>query len=202
MTWGFATPGLAGSSLRIDLLALSELPAYLHPNTYTSQRRQFVLFSSLFQQTIVILRTHSLTTPRPAQPLYDTDLTKLPSTMSRAPPPGGPGRFGGPGLPGSNPRAPPPGQGYGGSQGYGSPQGYGGPQGGSQGYGAPQGGPRGAPQGYGDPRAAPQQSPNMSRYNEKPFAPSGGGGGARQVSLRVEKVTDKSLQSRLIYGNL
>lgn len=76
------------------------------------------------------------------------------------------------GLPGSNPRAPPPGQG----RPYGG-DGYG------QGYGAPQGG-------------APR-SPGMSRYGEK--AQPGGG---RQVSLRVEKVTDRSLQSRLIYGNL
>ncbi|KAH7146048.1 P-loop containing nucleoside triphosphate hydrolase protein [Dactylonectria macrodidyma] len=77
---------------------------------------------------------------------------------------------------------------------------------------APYGDPRQQqPQGYGgqynDPRAQqgrPQgggyadqsRSPGMSRQSEKPT------GGGRQVPLRVEKVTDKSLQSRLIYGNL
>ncbi|KFA60871.1 hypothetical protein S40285_04838 [Stachybotrys chlorohalonatus IBT 40285] len=112
--------------------------------------------------------------------------------MSRAPPHGGSGRmpFGGLGLPGANPRAP-PGQGqrqeaprpsYGGGDPYASPQGYADPRS-SQGSG-----------GYDQAR-----SPGMSRYSEKPAGPRGAG---RQVSLRVEKVTDKSLQSRLIYGNL
>lgn len=101
--------------------------------------------------------------------------------MSRVPPPGGPGRppYGGPGLPGANPRMPPQGQGYG------SPQGY------------------GAPQGYGDPRAPQRQAPpGQGRYGEKGPSGGGGGGGGRQVSLRVEKVADKTLQGRLIYGNL
>ncbi|POR31745.1 Vesicular-fusion protein sec18 [Tolypocladium paradoxum] len=106
--------------------------------------------------------------------------------MSRAPPPGGSAPMpyhGAPGLPGSNPRAPP---------GQGRP--YGG-DGHGQGYGAPQG--------YGDPRipqAGGPRSPGMSRHGEKGHPiPQGA---ARQVPLRVEKVTDKSLQSRLIYGNL
>ncbi|KAL7798224.1 P-loop containing nucleoside triphosphate hydrolase protein [Trichoderma ceciliae] len=108
--------------------------------------------------------------------------------MSRAPPPGGnPGRsmFGGIGLPGGNPR-PPPGQGQrpapGGERSY---QPYG---------GAPQAG-FGAPQGYGDPHGGPG-SPGRQRHGEKgPF------GGGRVVQLQVEKVADKTLQSRLIYGN-
>ncbi|KAL6864140.1 vesicle fusion factor [Trichoderma novae-zelandiae] len=97
--------------------------------------------------------------------------------MSRAPPPGGnPGRFGGGmGLPGGNSRMPPPGDR--------SHQPYGGaPQQGGYG-GAPQGG-------YGGPQGAGQ------RYHEKPS-----GGSGRAVQLRVEKVADKTLQSRLIYGN-
>ncbi|KAK1242149.1 hypothetical protein MKX07_000135 [Trichoderma sp. CBMAI-0711] len=104
--------------------------------------------------------------------------------MSRAPPGGNPGRFGGGmGLPGGSPRMPPPGdrsyQSYGGA-----PQqaGYG---------GAPHAGYGGAPQGgYGGPQGAGQ------RYNEKPS-----GGSGRVVQLQVEKVADKTLQSRLIYGN-
>lgn len=58
-------------------------------------------------------------------------------------------------------------------------------------------------QGYGGPRY------NDPRQQQPPPNQQGGGGGgyaekprARQVQLRVEKVTDKSLQSRLIYGNL
>ncbi|KAM0345913.1 hypothetical protein ACHAPU_005964 [Fusarium lateritium] len=58
-----------------------------------------------------------------------------------------------------------------------------------QGYGAPR---------YNDPRQQ-QPPPNQQSYQ-------GGGHGekprSRQVQLQVEKVTDKSLQSRLIYGNL
>ncbi|OTA08341.1 ATPase Sec18, required for ER to Golgi transport etc [Trichoderma parareesei] len=104
--------------------------------------------------------------------------------MSRAPPGGNPGRFGGGmGLPGGSPRMPSPGdrsyQSYGGA-----PQraGYG---------GAPHAGYGGAPQGgYGGPQGAGQ------RYNEKPS-----GGSGRVVQLQVEKVADKTLQSRLIYGN-
>ncbi|PTB66402.1 vesicle fusion factor [Trichoderma citrinoviride] len=79
------------------------------------------------------------------------------------------------GLPGGNPRMPPPGdrsyQPYGGA-----------PQQGGYG-GAPQGG-------YGGPQGAGQ------RYHEKPS-----GGSGRAVQLQVEKVADKTLQSRLIYGN-
>lgn len=76
---------------------------------------------------------------------------------------------------GSNPRGPPPGQGYGAPQGYGGSQGYG-----------------------GDPRMAQGGRPGGAPgYNEKRPSSS-----ARQVPLRVEKVADKSLQSRLIYGNL
>lgn len=87
--------------------------------------------------------------------------------------------FGG-GLPGNNPRVPSSqGRSYGGD-GYG--QGYGGYPGQGDGRMPPSGGPR---------------SPDMARYGEK-----GQQGGARRVPLRVEKVTDKSLQSRLIYGNL
>lgn len=97
--------------------------------------------------------------------------------MSRAPPSGGnPGRsmFGGMGLPGGNPRVPP-------SQGQRPPS-----SGSYQPYG-------GAPQaGYGGP-----SSPGRSRFGEK--GPSGGG---RVVQLQVEKVADKTLQSRLIYGNV
>lgn len=40
-------------------------------------------------------------------------------------------------------------------------------------------------------------APHSQRMGEKP--PHRGG---RQVPLRVEKVGDKTLQSRLIYGNL
>lgn len=66
-----------------------------------------------------------------------------------------------------------------------------------QGYGGPR---------YNDPRQQQQPPQNYQSYPGS----SGGGGyaekpsrsGGRQVSLRVEKVTDKSLQSRLIYGNL
>ncbi|KAK0389960.1 hypothetical protein NLU13_3533 [Sarocladium strictum] len=110
--------------------------------------------------------------------------------MSRAPP-GGSGRMpfsGGMGLPGGNPRAPP-------AQGQRpDPRQYGDP---NQGYGQPQsqygGGP---PQGYGDPRAS-QGGGGRPGYGEK--GPSGGG---RQVPLQVEKVGDKTLQARLIYGNM
>lgn len=42
-------------------------------------------------------------------------------------------------------------------------------------------------------------NPPQQRYGEKPPGPAGGG---RQVPLRVEKVQDKSLQVRLIYGNV
>ncbi|KAG8427623.1 transport between ER and Golgi ATPase protein [Metarhizium acridum] len=60
----------------------------------------------------------------------------------------------------------------------------------------------GQPQGYGDPRMSQgsgPQSPGMPRYSEKgPSGPSG----ARRVTLRVEKVADRTLQSRLIYGNI
>ncbi|KAH7137654.1 P-loop containing nucleoside triphosphate hydrolase protein [Dactylonectria macrodidyma] len=99
--------------------------------------------------------------------------------------------------------------------GFGLPGSNRGPSGGGQQQSpqrAPYGDPRQQqPQGYGgqynDPRAQqgrPQgggyadqsRSPGMSRQSEKPT------GGGRQVPLRVEKVTDKSLQSRLIYGNL
>ena len=100
--------------------------------------------------------------------------------MSRAPPPGGSGRmpFGGAsGLAGSSPRVP---------IGQGRP--YGG-DGNGQGYGASPG--------Y---MASGPRSPGMPRQGEK--GPSMPQGAARQVPLRVEKVTDKSLQSRLIYGNL
>lgn len=91
--------------------------------------------------------------------------------------------FSGMGLPGANPRAPPsqgqpPRGSYGGNDGYGASQGY---------ADAPRG------QGYGG-------GGGYDRPSEKgPSRPSGGG---RRVPLRVEKVTDKSLQSRLIYGNL
>ncbi|KAL6914528.1 hypothetical protein FSST1_012288 [Fusarium sambucinum] len=67
-----------------------------------------------------------------------------------------------------------------------------------QGYGGPR---------YNDPRQHQQQPPQNYQSHQ-----GGGGGsgyaekpsrsGGRQVNLRVEKVTDKSLQSRLIYGNL
>jgi vesicle-fusing ATPase len=66
-----------------------------------------------------------------------------------------------------------------------------------QGYGGPR---------YNDPRQQQQPPQNYQSYQ------GGGGGsgyaekpsrsGGRQVNLRVEKVTDKSLQSRMIYGNL
>ncbi|EGR48754.1 vesicle fusion factor [Trichoderma reesei QM6a] len=87
------------------------------------------------------------------------------------------------GLPGGNPRMPPPGdrsyQPYGGALQQG---GYG---------GAPHAGYGGSPQGgYGGSQGAGQ------RYNEKPS-----GGSGRVVQLQVEKVADKTLQSRLIYGN-
>lgn len=48
-------------------------------------------------------------------------------------------------------------------------------------------------------QGAGPRSPGMPRYQEKgPTAPGAG----RRVPLRVEKVSDKTLQSRLIYGNL
>lgn len=98
---------------------------------------------------------------------------------------------GGLGLPGANPRAPPS-QGrrpdalrasYGGDDPYGAPQGYRDPQMASGGGG-----------GYD-----PAQSLGMPKQSEM-----GGSarGPVRQVPLRVEKVADKSLQSRLIYSNL
>lgn len=60
--------------------------------------------------------------------------------------------------------------------------------------GAPQG--YGVSQGYGDPRAghgAPAQ-----RYTDKSPMPGTG----RVVPLQIEKVADKTLQSKLIYGNM
>ncbi|RYP65709.1 hypothetical protein DL769_006240 [Monosporascus sp. CRB-8-3] len=77
----------------------------------------------------------------------------------------------------------------------------------------------------GLPRANPQAPPSQEQRPGAPGASQGGGGGgydparspgiprhsemggsargpARQVPLRIEKVTDKSLQSRLIFGNL
>lgn len=178
MTWGFATLGFGSISWPL----LSCLCISIRTRTLQSGANSLCFFTvSTFHcqilQFLVAPHTRSLSPNR---------RNNFPPIMSRAPPPGGPGRYGGPGLPGSNPRAPPPGQGYGAPQGYGSQQGYGSPQ--------------GAPQGYGDPRAA-QRSPNMPRYSEKAPGPSGGSG-SRQVALRVEKPTDKSLQSRLIYGNL
>ncbi|OPB43127.1 ATPase Sec18, required for ER to Golgi transport etc [Trichoderma guizhouense] len=85
-------------------------------------------------------------------------------------------------------RAPPGGASY---RPYGGgPQAPYGGGGGSQGY--PQGGySQGSYQGSYQPPAQP------SRHTEK--GPSGGG---RVVSLQVEKVTDKSQQARLIYGNV
>ncbi|KAF4445888.1 Vesicular-fusion protein sec18 [Fusarium austroafricanum] len=86
---------------------------------------------------------------------------------------------------------------------------FGGFMGGSRG---PPGGQQPPPQqqGYGaqyrDPRQQPPQNYQSYQggggggggYGEKPSSSRGGG---RQVSLRVEKVPDKTLQSRLIYGN-
>ncbi|OAQ73240.1 vesicular-fusion protein SEC18 [Pochonia chlamydosporia 170] len=108
--------------------------------------------------------------------------------MSRAPPPGGSGRmpYAG-GLPGQNPRMP-------------SNQGGRPPPGGQYGADSFQG--YGAPQGYGDPRmsqGAGPRSPGVPRYSEKGSA---GQPAPRPVQLRVEKVTDKMLQSRLIYSNI
>ncbi|RCI14422.1 hypothetical protein L249_6180 [Ophiocordyceps polyrhachis-furcata BCC 54312] len=96
--------------------------------------------------------------------------------MSRPPPPGGPGRspYGsGLGLPGSNPRA---------AMGQPRP---------ADGYGGQ----------YRDGRIPSGSAPPISpRYGDKSPAPPQAS--ARQVPLRVEKVNDRSLQSRLIYGNL
>ncbi|KJZ80200.1 hypothetical protein HIM_00050 [Hirsutella minnesotensis 3608] len=95
--------------------------------------------------------------------------------MSRAPP-GGAGRLG---LPGNNPRAA-----------MGQPQG----RQPSDLYG--QGN-------YGDlrsPPSAPPRSPAASRYGEKsPGLPKAGGD---PIQLRIEKVSDRTLQTELIYGNL
>ncbi|KAK5997251.1 Vesicular-fusion protein sec18 [Cladobotryum mycophilum] len=100
----------------------------------------------------------------------------------------GRGLFGNMGLPSGNQRAPP-------SQGQRpAPGGYGGDRS-YQAYSAPQG--YGSPQGHGDPRGG--QGAPANRYVEK--GPSSSQGGGRVVNLQVEKVTDKSLQSRLIYGN-
>ncbi|KAI1275828.1 P-loop containing nucleoside triphosphate hydrolase protein [Xylaria sp. FL0933] len=114
--------------------------------------------------------------------------------MSRMP-------FGGLGLPGSNPRAPSREKQY--------PDASGPPA-----YGRPD--PYAANQGYRDrdPRIPPPgsgggggggggydqaRSPGMPRQGDM----SGSGRGpARQVPLRVEKVTDKSLSDRLIFSNL
>lgn len=107
--------------------------------------------------------------------------------MSRAPPPGGPGRMpygSGVGLPGSNPRA---------AVGSSRPSVGGDAYGGQLGDGRL---PPGAP-----PRSPmPPRSPAGPRYGEKTSGQAHAS--ARPVPLRVEKVTDKSLQSRLIYGNL
>jgi vesicle-fusing ATPase len=108
--------------------------------------------------------------------------------------------FGGMGLPGANPRTT-PGQGqpprgsYGGNDPYrgaSAPQGYSdAPRGQSYGGGGYGGGDGGGGGGYDAPQP---------RVSEKgPSRPSGSG---RPVPLRVEKVTDKSLQSSFIYGNL
>ncbi|PFH56715.1 hypothetical protein XA68_16109 [Ophiocordyceps unilateralis] len=109
--------------------------------------------------------------------------------MSRAPPPGGSGRMpygsgSGIGLPGSNPRA---------------AMGQARPSMGGDAYGGQLGDGRFTPSAA--PRSPmPPRSPAGPRYGEK--SPGMAQANARQVPLRVEKVTDKSLQSRLIYGNL
>ncbi|KAH7159698.1 P-loop containing nucleoside triphosphate hydrolase protein [Dactylonectria estremocensis] len=110
--------------------------------------------------------------------------------MSRSP-------FSGFGLPGSNANRGPSGGGQqqppqrapygGGDPRQQQPQGY------SSQYNDPRA-QQGRPQGSG--YADQPRSPGKARQSEKPTS------GGRQVPLRVEKVTDKSLQSRLIYGNL
>ncbi|OAA46316.1 vesicle fusion factor NSFI [Metarhizium rileyi] len=69
-------------------------------------------------------------------------------------------------------------------------------------YGANPSQAYGAPQGFGGPRAsqgAGPRSPEMSRYSEKGRPEQSG---ARRVTLRVEMVKERTLQSRLIYGNI
>ncbi|KAI1352778.1 P-loop containing nucleoside triphosphate hydrolase protein [Xylaria sp. FL0043] len=110
--------------------------------------------------------------------------------MSRMP-------FGGLGLPGSNPRAPSREKQY--------PDASGPPA-----YGRPD--PYAANQGYRDrdPRIPPPGSGGGGGYDQarSPGMPrqgdmgGSGRGPARQVPLRVEKVTDKSLSDRLIFSNL
>ncbi|KAL2214280.1 AAA-domain-containing protein [Sarocladium strictum] len=63
--------------------------------------------------------------------------------------------------------------------------------------GPPSQGQRPDPRQYGDPNQGYGGGGGRPGYGEK--GPSGGG---RPVPLHVEKVTDKSLQSRLIYGNM
>ncbi|RDA89639.1 hypothetical protein CP533_0748 [Ophiocordyceps camponoti-saundersi (nom. inval.)] len=97
--------------------------------------------------------------------------------MSRPPPPGGPDRT--LGLPGNNPRAA-----MGHPRPVGEPRAVGG-------YGGQRDGSR-MPSGF-----APPVSPRAGEKSRVPAqAP------ARQVHLRVEKVQDRSLQARLIYGNI
>lgn len=78
------------------------------------------------------------------------------------------------------------------------------PQGQGRPYGADpsQGQGYGNPQGYGDPRmnqGPDLRSPTMPRYAEK--GPPGQSS-VRRVPLRVEKVPDKTMQSRMIYTNM
>lgn len=74
-----------------------------------------------------------------------------------------------------------------------APYGGGDPYQQQQGYGAR----------YNDPRAQQQPPQGYQGGGGQPrYAEKGPSGGGRQIPLRVEKVTDKSLQSRLIYGNL
>lgn len=83
-----------------------------------------------------------------------------------------------PGLPGSNPRA---------AMGQNRPSG-------GDGYGQGQ---------FGDARmsqTAASRAPGMQRRTEKGPAPQQGGG--RPVTLRVEKVSDRTLQSKFIFENL
>lgn len=125
--------------------------------------------------------------------------TPFTSAMSRSP-------FSGFGIPGSNPRPPAGGQQppqrapYGSDPYQQSQQGYGGPR-----YNDPRQQQPSQSGGYGGQYSGggysePQRSPRQSRHNEKP--PGSAPGSGRQVSLRVEKVADRTLQSRLIYGNL
>ncbi|KAG6041945.1 hypothetical protein E4U41_000060 [Claviceps citrina] len=108
--------------------------------------------------------------------------------MSRAPPPGGVGRM--PlngGLPGNNFRMPPPGQGR--------PSPPGGPYGGNPDYGNP----RGYDYSRTDHQGSGPRAPGIPRYQEERSSVPDGG---RRVALKVKKVADEGLRTKLVFDNI